>query len=168
MSQYVIPPLPPDFSLTPISPPDMPFLCWLYGTTRTDLAPVPWTDEQKNAFIAMQFNAQHEHYQTHFPHVGYYMLSYQGERAGRLYVDWERGGQTLHLMDVTLAPALRRQGHGTALMRWLMAEAARRRVPMTLYVEDFNPAYRLYQRLGFEPTDQHGIYTHMKWIPSTP
>ena len=51
-------------------------------------------------------------------------------------------------------------------MRWLMDEAARTTQRMTLYVEDFNPAYRLYQRLGFKPIGSHGIYSYMEWKPA--
>jgi GNAT superfamily N-acetyltransferase len=68
-------------------------------------------------------------------------------------------------MEITLEPRWRGQGIGTTLLRWLMDEAARRGVTLSLYVEDYNPAYRLYQRLGFITKDPPGIYTYMTWEP---
>jgi ribosomal protein S18 acetylase RimI-like enzyme len=50
-------------------------------------------------------------------------------------------------------------------MRGALDEAARDRLPVRLYVEQFNPALRLYQRLGFLPIGEQGIYIHMEWTP---
>jgi hypothetical protein len=45
---------------------DLPFLARLYASTRTEeLAAVPWSAEQKAAFLDMQFRAQHAHYQQY-------------------------------------------------------------------------------------------------------
>jgi len=44
-----------------------PFIQHLYGTIREqELTVVDWTDEQKAAFIAQQFQAQHHHYTTYY------------------------------------------------------------------------------------------------------
>jgi GNAT superfamily N-acetyltransferase len=164
MTQYAIPTLPDGFALRPIAPDDMPYLRDLYASTRTDLAQTPWSDEQKAAFIQMQFEAQHTHYHSVRPQAGYYVVLHHGQAIGRIYIDWERDGR-LHLMEITLEPRWRGQGIGTTLLRWLMDEAARRGVTLSLYVEDYNPAYRLYQRLGFITKDPPGIYTYMTWEP---
>jgi ribosomal protein S18 acetylase RimI-like enzyme len=34
---------------------------------------------------------------------------------------------------------------------------------VSIHVERFNPALHLYQRLGFEHVDEHGVYYLMKW-----
>lgn len=164
MTQHTIPALPDGFAVRPITPEDMPYLRDLYATTRTDLAPVPWTGAQKAAFVQMQFEAQHTYYHTQFPDVGYYVVLYHGQALGRMYVDWAREGR-IHLLEITLEPRWRGQGHGTTLLRWLMAEATRRGVTLSLFVEDFNPAYRLYQRLGFSTPKPDGVYTYMTWEP---
>ena len=60
--------LPPAYGLKQRSEADMPFLRLLYAQTREDeLAPVPWTAQQKEAFLADQFNKQHSHYLQHYP-----------------------------------------------------------------------------------------------------
>ena len=45
------------------------------------------------------------------------------------------------------------------------AEAIGKRV--TIHVEMFNPALKLYERLGFEKKGEHGVYHFMEWAPAT-
>ncbi len=56
-----------------------------------------------------------------------------------------------YISNVAVSPVLRRQGVGTALIRALLEEGARRRLRfLTLEVRVGNaPARRLYERLGF-------------------
>ena len=37
--------------------------------------------------------------------------------------------------------------------------------PVTIHVESFNPALRLYRRRGFEHADTSGVYFLMRWTP---
>ena len=51
----------PKISLRPVQPADAPFLLEVYASTRTsEMALVPWTDEQRHAFISSQFAAQQD------------------------------------------------------------------------------------------------------------
>ena len=156
---------PPHFELRPIQPPDMDFLCHLYGTTRADeLAQVDyWDQAQKDTFVRMQFEAQHAHYQQHYPNAQFDVIVYDGKDIGRMYVD--RHPKEIRLMEITLLVAERGRGLGTTLMHWLMDEAAQTNKILTLHVEEFNPAYRLYQRLNFQPLEQRGVYMFMEWKP---
>jgi ribosomal protein S18 acetylase RimI-like enzyme len=57
---------------------------------------------------------------------------------------------SLHLFALEVAPALRGQGIGGAIVRHVVEEARRRhRVAVYLEVRTDNPARRLYHRLGF-------------------
>jgi hypothetical protein len=58
----------PEISFRPIGDDDLPFLARLYASTRwEELGEVPWTDEQKHAFLRFQFDAQHDHDRKHYP-----------------------------------------------------------------------------------------------------
>lgn len=164
-STPAVPATPHGYSLRAIQPQDADFLFRLYASTREEeLRQVDWTDEQKSAFLAMQFSEQQRQYQSHYPDAGYYVIEREGRAVGRIYIHWHRGN-ALHLMEITVAPEERRKGTGTQMMRWLMDEAAKSAERMTLYVEEFNPAYAWYMRLGFRPLTTHGIYTLMEWRP---
>ena len=47
---------------------DLSFLAEVYASTRQEeLSVVPWTDEQKAAFLRWQFDNQHQYYQQYIP-----------------------------------------------------------------------------------------------------
>jgi len=144
-------------TLRPVSAGDEGFLYQVYASTREEeLAPLPWTEAQKAAFLRMQFDAQRRHYHEHFPDAAFLVIVRDGRPAGRLYVDRRREG--IRIIDITLLPEHRRAGIGTALLGELLAEGDRERKPVSLHVEHFNPAMRLYERLGFRRIEDTGVY----------
>ena len=152
-------------TLRPITEEDLEFLLRLYATTRADeMAMVTdWTDEQKEWFVRMQFQAQHAWYQEHYGDAQFDLVLIDGVPAGRLYV--HRRPTEIRLVDISLMPELRGGGIGSALLRELMAEAEAAGKPLTIHVEKYNPAMRLYLRLGFKPIEDRGPYDLMEWKP---
>ncbi len=69
---------------------------------------------------------------------------------------------TVQLIDIALLPTYRGAGIGTRLMRAIVAEAARKHMPMRLYVEFGNPVRKLYRTLGFVPAGENGVYELMR------
>ena len=152
----------------PIRPEDHDFLRRLYASTREEeLATVAdWTAEQKEAFLRQQFEAQHVHYQKYYPEASFDLILEDGEPVGRLYVSrWEL---EIRLVDISLVPAARGRGLGTALLRDLLAEGEREGKAVSIHVERFNPALRLYRRLGFREIEEKGPYFLMEWRPPGP
>lgn len=145
---------------------DLAFVHALYATTRADEMArlADWTAEQKQAFVAQQFHAQHSFYQQQYPDARYHVIERDGVRIGRLYV--HATDDELRLMDITLVPEARGQGLGTALVCELQDEARTRGVPLGLYVEASNPAQRLYARLGFRYVADEGFYQLLRWEPT--
>ena len=150
----------------PIHPQDEAFLCELYMSTRMDeLAVLNWDTATKQAFLTMQFTAQHQYYQRYFPDAAFDLILQHGHPIGRLYVD--RRVNEIRLIDIALLPAHRNSGTGTALLNALLVEAAGVQKPVRIHVEKFNPAQRLYQRLGFTIIDDVGVYFLMEWSPES-
>jgi ribosomal protein S18 acetylase RimI-like enzyme len=146
----------------PIADVDLPFLARLYASTRAgELAATPWTDEQKAAFLDMQFRAQHSHYQQYYPKADWLVTMRDGEDVGRLYI--ERWTKEHCIIDIAFLPEHRGKGFGAALMRDLMDEAAAAGKAVSIHVEKFNPAMRLYRRLGFTTEEDKGVYDLMRW-----
>jgi ribosomal protein S18 acetylase RimI-like enzyme len=144
-------------NLRPIAPGDDGFLCRVYGSTREiELAQVEWDRAQKDAFIRMQFDAQRDYYEENYPGASFDVILVDGEPAGRLYVD--RWPEEIRIVDIALLPEHRSRGIGTALLRELLAEAAVAGKPVSIHVERFNPALRLYARLGFSVVEDRGVY----------
>lgn len=154
-------------TLRAITEGDLPFLLRVYEESREEeLAPVPWSPEQKKAFLEMQFEAQHKHYKAHYPDASFDVVEWQGEPIGRLYVD--RGKADIRIVDVAFTKAHRGRGHGTSLLVALLEEGRARAVPVTIHVERQNPALRLYMRLGFRALHENGIYLFMEWRADAP
>jgi ribosomal protein S18 acetylase RimI-like enzyme len=152
-------------SFRPVREEDRVFLRRLYASTRDEeLAQVTdWSAEQKEAFLTQQFEAQHHHYQWYYPEASFELILDHGDPIGRLYV-W-RSAREIRLVDLALLPEARGRGIGTALLGDLLAEAERTDKTVSIHVEHFNPALRLYRRLGFRQVDENGPYVRMEWRP---
>lgn len=149
-------------SLRPITPEDESFLAALYASTRTEeLAQTNWSDEQKAMFCRMQFNAQTTDYQRNYPDASFQIIERDGVAAGRLLV--LRAAEKIHVIDIALLPEHRGAGIGTKFLRELQEEAAAAGKKLSIHVELFNPARRLYERLGFKQVEEKGMYLLMQW-----
>lgn len=147
---------------------DLVFLRTLYASTRAEeLAPVPWPDEAKRAFLDHQFELQRAQYREHYLDAEWLVIERGAAPIGRLYL--KRGNAEVRMMDIALLPQVRAQGLGTHLTRALIDWAAAQGLPVTLHVEPFNPAYRMYQRFGFEYRRSTGIYHFLERpLPASP
>ena len=149
-------------SLRPITPADEPFLARLYASTREqELAQTNWSDEQKAMFCRMQFNAQTTDYQRNYPDASFQIIERNGVAAGRLLV--LRTDEKFHVIDIALMPEHRGAGIGTKFLKELQAEAKAAGKPLSIHVEQFNPARRLYERLGFKQVEEKGVYLLLHW-----
>ncbi len=154
-----------DLALRPISDADRPFLLELYaGTREQELSVVGWTPEQKFAFCAMQYQAQDVFYRENYPGAELSIILSSGVPAGRLYI--HRRPKEIRLMDIAVAAGFRNQGIGTEFLGRLIAEATEAGLPLTIHVEQLNPALRLYERLGFRRVGENSVYYLMEYLPS--
>ena len=150
--------------LRPTGADDRDFLLRVYASAREEeLRVVDWSDEQKAAFVQQQFDAQDAYYREHYDPATFDVIEVDGEPAGRLYVArWE---DEIRIIDITLLPEHRGRGIGTALLRALLEEAAEAGKRLSIHVEVNNPARRLYERLGFVPVEERGVYVLMEAVP---
>ena len=153
-----------NITLRPVTEADDKFVFSAYASTRADeLARVPWAQEQKDAFLHMQFAAQKRHYAAEYPQASHDIILVDGVPVGRIYLD--RGGDEFQILDITVLPQHRNVGIGSWLLHQVLEEAAIRNKPVTIYVENFNPSLRLFERLGFQKAEETGFQFLMKWLP---
>lgn len=159
----LLPDLDTRLRLRAIAPSDLDFLQTVYASTRlAELQQVPWSDAEKQAFITMQFQAQHQHYQQHYTHTSFDLILLDDNPVGRLYLG--RWTTELRIVDITLLPAYRRQGIGSYCLHRILAEATAHGLPVRIHVERFNPALTLYHRLGFRLLEDKEIYLFLEWL----
>lgn len=129
------------------------------------MALVRWTNEQRRAFLQMQFSTQTKHYQTHYPTAEYYTFQQADHQAiGRITLEVT---DTLLIMDLALLPEFQDQGIGSLILGELMNRARQDNVPLILRVEFFNSVIHLYSRPGFVKTKEIiSVYHEMIWKPA--
>jgi ribosomal protein S18 acetylase RimI-like enzyme len=153
-----------DVQLRPAGDRERDLFARVYASTREEeLARVPFSPEQKAAFLAQQFAAQSAHYAAHYAQATTDVIVVDGEPAGRLMV--MRSDEEVLIVDIALLPAHRARGIGTRVLREIIEEAGDAGAKLTIHVERMNPALRLYRRLGFEAVADDGIYLTMQRPP---
>jgi GNAT superfamily N-acetyltransferase len=146
---------------------DLPFLADLYASTRAEeVATTGWPAEAQREFLDQQFAAQHRHYRLHYPDADWVLIARDGAPVGRVYIA-ERDNM-LRLIDIALLPASRGGGVGTAILTDLLRQAEALGLGIVIHVERYNPARRLYDRLGFAFAADTGVYDRMEWRPAAP
>lgn len=154
----------PSSTLRPATEADEAFLLAVYASTRAEeMAITGWSDEQKAAFCAQQFQAQTSHYRQHCPTAQCFVILSGEMPAGRLYVD--HCEKEIRIVDISLLPEFRGKGIGTHFLRELQKEAQTASKVLSIHVETFNPAKRFYERLGFDLAEDKGAYQFMTWTP---
>lgn len=149
-----------DLSLRDVTPDDQPFLFEVYASTRIDeLQGTGWPDEQKLAFLRMQFLVR----ERSQPRVDDRIILLNGKPVGRMMVD--RGEAAIVLRDIAVLTEYRNAGIGSRLIQDLLKEAASAGKPVQLHVVATSPAVGLYERLGFCRTGDEDAYLEMKWVP---
>jgi len=153
-----------DVSFRPELPEDEAFLAKLYASTRVgEMALTGWDPAQQEAFLRQQFQFQTTHYRKHYGDASFRIILRNDAPIGRLYVHF--GAQEIRLMDIALLPEHRGAGLGGSILENLLREAAQLGKTVTLHVERFNSALRLYQRLGFRVIEDQQINFYMEWRP---
>jgi ribosomal protein S18 acetylase RimI-like enzyme len=156
-----------DVVLRPATEGDEPFLYRVFQSTRERELEM-LDPQQREIFAHHQYTAQRTHYHAYFPDSRHDIILHGSEAIGRLWVD--RQPDHILILDIAILPEARSKGIGTLLLQELIEEASRECKVLRIHVEQFNPALRLYQRLGFETKDTNGVYFLMErpFIPLHP
>ena len=150
--------------LRPICDADLALLCEVYSSTRkTEMDRLEnWTDTQKESFLKQQYNAQYAWYRSNYKNAHFWVLERKNTSIGRLYLD-EDYENSIRIIDITLLPEWRNKGLGESILGSIIEFASLKKKPVTIHVESFNPAKKLYERLGFKVIHEtNGVYHLME------
>jgi hypothetical protein len=142
-------------SFTSVSRLDEPFLLAIYATVRAaEMNLVPWTNEQKDAFLRSQFQAQQNHYRSKYPHGSFQIIKFENKKIGCLYVGELE--DEVRIIDLTILPEYHEQNFETEIVSDILKKATK---PVRIYLENLNYSDGLiYKRLGFQMISDEGIY----------
>lgn len=152
-----------DFTLRPARPEDEDFLFSLFVTSRErELAALPLPPEQAEPFARMQYRSQLAGFHHVHPDAVVLVVETGEGPVGRLVLE-DRPGE-LWVVDLALMPGHRNAGLGAALLRRCMKRAVAERLVMRGSVTPYNPARRLYARLGIvELPAEGGATIPLEW-----
>lgn len=159
----------PTIRVEPILEHQFSLLLPIYAGTRSrEMELVPhWSEEMKTAFIQQQFWAQHNYYSHNYQGGEFLAIKKEDEIIGRLYIHKSFQEKEIRIIDITLLSTWQNRGIGSGIFEDLKKESIRLNRPLTIHVESFNPAKRLYERLGFKKiSETNGVYHLMQWKPS--
>lgn len=154
----------PDYNLHTITENDIPFLREVYASTRQmELEQTNWSDQEKDQFLKMQFDAQHTHYQRHYCDAVFSVIEVNAEYVGRLYrLDQDHD---IRIVDIAILPQHRNRGIGSRILNDIIEDGEEKKIPVSIHVELNNPAMSLYRRLGFKSVHSEGVYLLMEKAP---
>ncbi len=148
--------------LKPARSADDGFLYDVFATTWADeVAALPNQNLARHV-LRIQHIAQERRFDARYPGLRRFVVSHEGERAGRFYLFGS--GSTLHVVDLTLLPPFQSRGIGSRLMRDLMREASTdgARVGMRL-ARDNERSLLLCIAFGFELVSSDDLDHYLEW-----
>ena len=149
-------------TLRPVNDDDREFLLRVYQISREiELAMTPWDDAQKLAFAEHQLDAQTRSYRVKYPDATHQVILYDGEPAGRIYVD--RGDREIAILDIAVIHEYRGKGICTELVMSIQNEANETNGSVSIYIEPFNPSQKLFGELGFKVVPDEGVDLRFEW-----
>ena len=157
----------PDFHLRdlgsrPATKEDDSFLQELFAGTRPqEMAFFGANEDQKRAFVSMQFSLLARSY----PEAENTIILAGNVPIGRTIID--RNSDEFRLVDIALLPEFRNRGIGALLVQQLLDEGRERQLPVRLQVFKYGDAVRFYERLGFRIVEDNGSHLKMEWLPAT-
>jgi ribosomal protein S18 acetylase RimI-like enzyme len=154
-------------NLRPASAEDEPLLQALFAENKAaELAAAGFGEAQIRALVEMQSRGRKMTYAAQYPAaMDLILLDGKGVAVGRLLVD--RQADCWRIVDIAIRTAYRGLGLGTLALQESQRQAAAAGATLALQVMCFNPAFRLYERLGFHAVRENAVMIEMVWSAAT-
>ena len=132
-----------------------------YDSVRVHYEPLNLAEEQLRGLLEMQYHAQNLDYRTNYPNASNYVIEYKGVNAGRVILSTEHGD--LHIIDMAVLTEFRGCGIATNIFGWFFDMSRKKDLAIRFYVEKSNPAFSLYERVGFKVVEDVTSHYRMEW-----
>jgi len=144
-------------TLRPVCSEDEAFVFDLFRSVhKQTFASLDMPEQEEIELLRMQFIAQQSHYRGQYPDAHFDLVLKDEFAIGTLYA--MRGPEEFVLIDIALLPEQRNAGIGAQLVAPLIQQALAAGRPLEAHVHRDNPAWHLWQRLGFEMVGDEGVY----------
>lgn len=152
-------------ALVSITESDAMFLMELYASTRSqEMAIVPWSGDQKRAFLKMQFEAQDRFYRERYPNASFEIIKLDDRPVGRLY--HAELTDEIRIIDLAFLPEHFDKNIFIKLLERILQKGERAGKPVKIYLEASDPIIEIFADHGFQKIDQLGIYFLWQYQPA--
>jgi len=154
------------YTVRAATPADEPFIRRLHSITLRAQLPFEYTeltDEQIEAVVNNQLDAQTHHYSSNYPHAEISIIERDGTPVSRLIII--EFDDEIRLGDIMVLPEHRNNGICTHVMRTYVAQGLATGRPIRLHVEKINSAIKLYFREGFAVIEDLSSHWLMEYRP---
>jgi ribosomal protein S18 acetylase RimI-like enzyme len=110
--------------------------------------------------LSLQFKAKQQQFAHDYPSLKSKLITYANTKCG--YICFAYQNDTYYLVDIALLPHHQHFGIGKIVLTSSLQDAAKRVEFAKLSVSKSNPAFTLYQNLGFELASEDDTHYHMK------
>jgi ribosomal protein S18 acetylase RimI-like enzyme len=151
-------------------PEDERLLFALYAEDqRAQFVPSGLAEELVRSLIQMQYRGRSMTYAARYPaSENSILIADDGSPVGRLLLD--RGSLRLpdcwRIVDIAILATHRGKGLGTRVLKECQRLCAAAGASLELQVTPWNPARRLYERLGFQVVSEDATAVEMGWSPA--
>jgi ribosomal protein S18 acetylase RimI-like enzyme len=144
-------------------PEDEQLLYALFAEDRAaQLAGTGMGEAQIQQLVEMQYRGRQMTYAAQFPQAeDSILLGEDGQPVGRLLLN--RKPECWRIVDIAVLAAHRGRGLGTRVLEQCQRQATAAGAELELHVMQFNPARRLYERLGFKTIGEDAVAEEMIW-----
>lgn len=154
--------LPKNLALRDADSADDAYMEKLFRSTREYLYLLNMPKQGIDILIAQQYQLQRLSYAQHYPNARQYLIQEYSSSIGQIILNSEKN--ILHIIDFTIAPEMRGQGRGTAIIQALQAAASDVNGTIKLSVDRQNiAAKKMYLTLGFCVTGETDTHESMVW-----
>ncbi len=155
----------PSTVLVSVTESDEPFLSNFYALTRApELSVVPWSDDQKRAFLQSQFEAQNRYYRERYPNASFEIIKINDRAVGRFY--HAELADEIRIIDLAFLPEDFDEKIFIELVREILQKGEQAGKPVRTFLENFDPTTEIFRNLGFEKIEEHGIYFLWQFKPA--
>jgi ribosomal protein S18 acetylase RimI-like enzyme len=122
-----------------------------------------WPPTIREQLLSMQYRGFMKSIQEEYPNHEDFLILFQSKMAGRLQI--EKNDSFFRIINISLMPDFRGKGIGSYILKNILKEANLRQIPVELDVDVSNPAFFVYQNLGFNIIYCDEVKILMKYFP---
>ncbi len=153
-------------SIRPITQEDDHLLRLCHDYSRQgELESLGWSQEQRELFLLTLYERQRQLYHVHYDWSQFGIITLAEQDIGCLLINEHQ--EHIELIDFTLLPDFRGQGHARQIIHDLQQQALSKGKAIKMMLSESNCGFDFYLKLGFTKQGKQGDAWVLIWQPTS-